>query len=287
MNRLFCLIFSALFLMACSRTVWSQSAEPAFVQIDPKLGKVVYHRVLQHETLYGIAKIYGVRENDLHRLNPKLKKHRKKLPPVIKIPIRADQVLARLPLLKSKRDFIPIYYVAKKKDNPFRISRVLFDMPTNLLVKRNNIKQNRIKEGQTLHIGWLKKEREPLVVRVGRETESKAEEIKTSEQRMFELQLEEHQVIQTNQVAYWTDNQSSRGLFVMHRVAPTKSIIEIVNPMYDKVAYAKVIGKLPDHLYSKEIDMVVSPALAKELGVVDSKFFVQVRYQADHSMSGR
>ncbi len=287
MKRLILFLCTAVSSLMLVTDLSGQAAEPAFIQIDSKLGKVVYHRVLANQTLYGIGKIYGVGESDLIQSNPKLKRNRKKLPPVIRVPIRSDQLLLRVPLLKSKSDFTAVYYVAKKKDNPFRISRVIFDMPTNLLIKRNNIRNNQIKEGQTLHIGWLKQEREPLLVRVGREAPTLETKAKSDEQSLFEEQLELYSVISKNQVAFWNQDAKTKGLFVMHRKAPAKSIIEIKNPMYNKVAYAKVIGNLPEHLYSKEIDMVVSPALAQELGVVDAKFFVQVRYPSNESIGSR
>ncbi len=286
--RSFNLLFIALTLVLSHSLIVAQSSDPVFVQVDAKLGKVVYHRVLSNQTIYGIAKIYGVNESVLRKANPKLRRKNSALPAVVKVPNSSKQVIYRVPLFKAKRDFVPVYYVTRRKDNLFRISRTIFDMPTNLLVNRNDIKNNHIKEGQHLHIGWLKKQRQPLPVLIGREKESADELVENSaERRIFEAQLESHSTVSENQVAQWNQANQSKGLFVMHRSAPVKSIIEITNPVVNRAEYAKVIGRLPSNLYSKEIDMVISGDLAKKLGVVDPKVFVQVRYQGTNLAASR
>jgi LysM repeat protein len=264
----------------------NQITDAAFIKVDPKLGKVIYHRVTDHQTLYAISRGYGVSEQSILNINPVLQKDATQLPEVLKIPVSTDQIMHRLPLFKNKYEFLPVYYQVQKKDNLFRISRVYFDIPTNLLSNRNNLKDENLKEGQTLHIGWLKQTYEPLMVHEGKILDSVEREkedgaiIKDDLASRFQKESEGTSLVNKNEVAFWKSTETTKGLFVMHRYAAQQSIIEIKNPMSDATAYAKVIGSIPEHLYPKEVDMVISRDVAQILGAVDPRFFVRSRYKS-------
>lgn len=284
-NSVFCLSFMAWNLVLGAQV---QITDAAFIQIDDKLGKVVYHRVLEHQTLYAIARGYGVPESRLLEVNPKLT-DRRSLPPVLMIPISDQQILYRMPLFKNKNEYVAVYYQVQAKDNLFRVSRVYFDMPTNLLSNRNNLDGDDLNIGQTLHIGWLKSEYEPLIVHEGRKKEegfpgnTPGKELAVR----FMDEYANQNLISKNEVAFWKLNEDSKGFFIMHRHALPESIIEIKNPMYDSTVYAKVIGNIPAHLYPKEVDMVISKEVALALGAVDAKFFVRSRYKPDRVSASR
>ena len=281
--KIYSLILSVIFLfhMRAAHETFAQSgSDPVFVKIDRKLGKVTHHRVLAHETLYSISRRYGVPAETIMQANPKVRPHSKKLPPVLSIPISDKMILTRIPLFKNKNDYLPVYYTAQKKDNLFKISRQYFDIPTNLLSNRNNIKGNRIREGQTLHIGWLKRVFTPLDIERGR-LQGEEKIIARKDKTPYQVEFEEMggaDLPSKNTVAYWKADATTKGYFVMHRSAPERSIIEIVNPLSATTVYAKVIARIPDHLYAKEIDMVVSREVAEELQARDQKFFVRSRY---------
>lgn len=284
---------SFLFLVSAPHEMIAQTgSDPVFVKIDRKLGKVTHHRVLEHETLYSISRRYGVPAETIMQANPKVRPHSKKLPPVVSIPISDKMILTRIPLFKNKNDYLPVYYTALKKDNLFKISRQYFDIPTNLLANRNNIKENRIREGQTLHIGWLKRVFTPLDIERGRLQGEENQEriIARKDKTPYQIEFEEMggaDIPSKNTVAYWRADATTKGYFVMHRSAPERSIIEIVNPLSATTIYAKVIARIPDHLYAKEIDMVVSREVAEELQARDQKFFVRSRYVNPRTSASR
>src|SRR5690606_30696774 len=82
--------------------------DAAFIQFDPKLGKVVYHRAHDQQTLYAIARGYGVSEQDIIEANPLLRNNRPITGLVLKIPIADDQIVVRLPLFRNKQEFLPV-----------------------------------------------------------------------------------------------------------------------------------------------------------------------------------
>ncbi len=284
------LSISFLFLTVAPFELFAQQgSDPVFVKVDRKLGKVTHHRVLEHETLYSISRRYGVAAETIMQANPKVRPHSKKLPPVLSIPISDKMIITRIPLFKNKNDYLPVYYTALKKDNLFKISRQYFDIPTNLLANRNNIKGNRIREGQTLHIGWLKRVFTPLDIERGR-LQGEEKIIARKDKTPYQVEFEEMggaDLTSKNAVAYWKADASTKGYFVMHRSAPERSIIEIVNPLSATTIYAKVIARIPDHLYAKEIDMVVSREVAEELQARDQKFFVRSRYVNPRTSASR
>lgn len=81
-------------------------------------------------------------------------------------------------------------------------------------------------------------------------------------------------------IAIWNQTSSnSKNMFVLHPTAVVGSFIEITNPMMNKTVQAKVIGNIPPRTYTDDVSIVVSPRVAKMLGVVDRRFAVTVKYR--------
>jgi len=80
-------------------------------------------------------------------------------------------------------------------------------------------------------------------------------------------------------VAYWEKNYHDNGRFyVLHSKAKINSIIEVSNPIAGRKVYAKVIGRIPMS-YPSDAKVIVTNEVAKELKVIDSRFFVYVQYR--------
>ena len=79
-------------------------------------------------------------------------------------------------------------------------------------------------------------------------------------------------------VAFWNKAQTDySNLFALHPRARLHSMIEITNPMMQKRVLVKVVGRIPP-TYTSDINLVVSPAVARRLGVLDPKFRAEVRF---------
>ena len=74
------------------------------------------------------------------------------------------------------------------------------------------------------------------------------------------------------------EEKNDTDLYALHRYAPVNSVIAVTNPMKKRTVYVKVIGRMPDTVYSDNIIVVVSSTAASMLGAKDAKFYVQVRY---------
>ncbi len=83
-------------------------------------------------------------------------------------------------------------------------------------------------------------------------------------------------------IAIWNQSSSnSKSMFALHPTAVVGSYIEITNPMMNKTVNAKVIGNIPPRTYTDDVSIVVSPKVAKMLGVVDKRFAVRVKYREE------
>lgn len=81
-------------------------------------------------------------------------------------------------------------------------------------------------------------------------------------------------------IAYWQpSHRRSSGKYVLHSTAPINSIIKLYNPMMRRTVDAKVIGRIPKETYRKDVDVVISPAIAESLGALDSRFMVELTFK--------
>lgn len=81
-------------------------------------------------------------------------------------------------------------------------------------------------------------------------------------------------------IAYWQpSHRRSSGKYVLHSTAPLNSIIKLYNPMMKRTVDAKVIGRIPKETYRKDVDVVISPAIAESLGALDSRFMVELTFK--------
>ena len=77
---------------------------------------------------------------------------------------------------------------------------------------------------------------------------------------------------------FWPKDSKEKGaLYALHRQASIGTIIQVNNPMNDRIVYAKVIGRIPE-AYERNIEVVLSPEAARKLGARDPRFFVKTTY---------
>ncbi len=71
----------------------------------------------------------------------------------------------------------------------------------------------------------------------------------------------------------------SKNFFVLFDDARPGSMIDIYNPMLRRHIKAKVIGKIPENTYNQDVNIIISPAIARELGIFDARFKVNIKYE--------
>lgn len=91
--------------------------------------------------------------------------------------------------------------------------------------------------------------------------------------------LEKPSTYERKVTAIWNkDKKDKTNLYALHSSAKINSYIEIFNPMLNRVILAKVVGNIPPNTYPREVELIVSPKVAKSLGAIDKKFLVKIKY---------
>ncbi len=276
----------------------AQGQNGLFVKVD-KNERFIFHKVLAKESAYSIKSIYGVEISDIKRINPNIALNRLNEGSLLKIPVN-DQMIS---IDQKQSADIPLYYEARAKDNIFRISKIYFNQDIKSMMRRNKLTSPDISLGQVLQIGWLSKASQQPKQRV--EQSDKKQKVITNnevelipndlEQMVFVKKLElelldslEQDTVAIDQItnvkrskaiAYWNKNTSDKdNLFVLHKTATPNSLIKIYSPLVRRSVWAQVIGPFDENLYGSNIDLVVSPRVAKALGMVDKRFQVELEY---------
>ena len=248
-----------------------------FISIDAYGHKIFEHILAPKQTLYAMARFYGLSVSELNFYNPSLDEKTLKNGDPVRVPIPNRAIKRYFNEATENGAFIPVYYVVKKGDTMYRISRDFFRMPADTIKRRNNMWTDELKTGQKLHIGWMNINGIPEEYRegAGGPFAKRVQALK----KLFIAQQQTKQTHGQQGVAFWDpDSREDSDLYALHRTAAIDSVIEITNPMRNRTVYAKVIGRIPDTAYGNNIVVVVSPLTAKLLGARDPRFFVRIRY---------
>lgn len=236
--------------------------------------KFVSHPVKAKQTLFAIGRYYSLTLEELYEHNPPLRTDptlhagaRIKIP----IPNMAIKRYKTKKFVASKNT--AIYYKVQEGDNLYQICKRYFDMPVDSIAKRNNLKSSSIRPGQLLLVAWMGTEGVLPEWRPARQyTESDALKAKYEEAKTKRKEVE------SQGVCFWQKDSKEKGdLYALHREAAIGTPICITNPMGGRSVYAKVIGRIPEG-YERNVEVVISPEAARNIGARDPKFFVKVKF---------
>ncbi len=238
--------------------------------------KYLHHIVRPGQTLFSLARFYGLSLEELYHLNPTFQYDPTlRVGVLLKIPFPNRAIRRYQGAFFDRTRFAPLFYVVQPGDNLFHVARRLFDMPLDTIRLRNQLSNDNIHPGQMLHVGWFGLEgilpewhTAPVVDTVSEQTH-----------RAYFEANEKQQAQYTGQgICFWNRDSEEKGRFyALHREAAIGSVIAVTNPMSQVVIYARVIGRIPS-TYGPNVEVVLSPAAARQLKALDPRFFVQTRY---------
>ena len=248
-----------------------------FITLNETTGEKIFaHRIAARQTLYSLARFYGLNEEELYPYNPKLKSNKVGIGQIVYVPI-PNAAIKRFKGSNFKQSkYAPIIFLVKKGDNLYKIAQTLFRMPIDSVVKWNNLPNRTIQPGQLLHVGWMSLD--------GVSDSTRHANVKSNSTDIRSKMLSSHfekqkKATEERGAAFWnTKGNPKTDLYCLHRSAKVGSIIGITSTMTNRTAYAKVIGKIPENAHGSETVLIVAPSVAKFLGAKDEKFFVKIRY---------
>lgn len=266
------------------------------------------HVVNKGETLYSISRQFNVDLAELKRLNRIEDNNAIGIGAALIIPkeiIKDQQASTELTeVITPVRTAGKHYHIVKQGETLYNISRQYEGLNVKDLKKLNGLESNDLKLGQRLII--IKDENEeaveesilpekkldvvavnePLGVPVLKNTD---EEVAVT--GFEDYKAEYHKIMATDKlrqtdrgIATWLDegyDAGTNGYFALHKYLPIGSVIEVRNLMNSRIAYVKVIGKLPSTDDNRNVLVKLSSATAKYLNVLDEKFLVEVNAFAD------
>ncbi|TAK39530.1 MAG: LysM domain-containing protein [Saprospiraceae bacterium] len=250
--------------------------DTVFLQVDEMGNKVFLHHLEKGQTLYSMARFYGLKIETIFAFNPNINA----AGPIpqglsVKVPIPNPAVVKCRDSLHAREHYAPVMYVVKRGDTFYHIAKTCFGVPLDTLYKRNHLSSFIVHEGQCLFIGWLSTAGIADSLQIGNSLGVPTHSLSF----IFQTEKAAGTMYSQNGAAYWQrEKKGATDFYALHRTAPVGSVIQITNPMKRKVAYAKVIGKIPDRAYGDDVIVVLSPSIAKLLGAKDPRFFVEVQY---------
>lgn len=271
-----------LILLFCSASMLAQDEQPSplltsrdSLLLTVEAGKkFIHHPIKSKQTLFSISRYYNIGLEELFEHNPAFRDD-----PTLRIGSRVKIPIPNKAIKRYKSSsFVAsqntsIYYVVQPGDNLYQISKRYFEMPVDSIAKRNRLKNNAIRPGQRLQMGWMGTEGIHADWRPVRPvTESDVLKSQFTESKRNKKE------ISAQGVCFWPKDSKEKGsLYALHREAAIGSIIQVNNPMGNRTVYAKVIGRIPES-YERNIEVVLSPEAARKLGARDPRFFVKTKY---------
>lgn len=286
MSKTLWLSFPLLFYFSFSKaqsfvdsTTYLTLKDTIFLSVGPYGTKIFEHEMQEHQTLFSLARFYGLSVDELYYYNPALRSGVVDIGQKVRIPIPNRAILRYQspPFGILNYSYIPVIYKVRKGDTLFRISKYFFRMPIDTLRAWNYLWDDNLKDGQYLHVGWMNIQGIPKEYRKNMEDPLSKRNAHMRE-NYFQSVGQQKEYDQQG-VAFWNKSgKSSSDFYALHRQAPENSIIEVYNPMTNRRIYAKVIGRIPDRSYEDDVIVVLSPLSATALGAKDQRFFVRVTY---------
>lgn len=275
-----CLVACCFFLKILSAQEAEEKVPPMLTHRDTLLltveegRKYVLHPVKAKHTLFSLSRYYGISLSEIYELNPALRTemtlHKGDK---VKMPIPNKAIRRYKNGDFDPKKFVPIWYVVRDGDNLYQICQRYFDMPVDSIKVRNRMKDNAIKPGRRILMGWMSTDGIPPDWQPVR-TYTKADAMKD---RYNEEKKNRNEIMEQG-ICFWQKHSREKGdLYALHREAPIGSTLMVVNPMFNRTIHAKVIGRIPLG-YESNIVVILSPEAARSLRAQDERFFVKLRH---------
>lgn len=262
------------FLLAQDRPTPLLQARDSLLLTVENGKKYIHHPIKPKQTLFSISRYYSIGMEELFDENPAFRDDPTlKIGSIVKIsmPNKAIKRYKSTGFVASKH--VAIYYIVQPGDNLYQIAKRYFEMPVDTVAARNRLKKNAIKPGQRLLIGWMGIE--------GIQSEWRTAHPVTASDVLKTKFIEDKKNRKENLsqgVCFWQkDSKEVGSLYALHREANIGTIIQVNNPMTNRTVFAKVIGRIPES-YERNIEVVLSPEAARNLGARDPRFFVKTTY---------
>lgn len=246
-------------------------------------------------SIYNLAEVFQVEPEKVLRINKFNPTQPNNDGKIVKIPVRKDLLITNPSDKRKEIQYLPVYYQVKKGESLYRISRQYFDTDVTSLLSINHKDNEDISTGEKLLVAWWpvrnSKKTEPLKtkpnpVKTTTKAQNKQEVLvpEPKKETRENLSADDHVPIVkyylSDVIGMWDRaSMESKSYFVLHDEARPGTMMDIYNPMLKKHIKAKVLGKIPSGTYHDDITIIISSAIAKDLGILDVRFKVNIKFE--------
>ena len=256
----------------------------------------VLHTVAAKETWFSIGKKYNLTPKDIAAFNKTSIDKPLEIGQSVKVPLTKSNFSQEDPT-GSVDDLVPVYHIVQDKEWMYRISVNHNKVPIEKLERWNNITRDQAKAGTKLIVGFFNSKNPPAQPVAGNNDVAKTQSptkptpapvgtppasspYTAKDGGYFKNQYGENGKNRTGfsgifkSTSGWNDGK----YYALMNNVTVGTIVKVNYPSTNKVIYAKVLGELPDMKESAGLSLRISDAAAKELGAVNNKFNVEIRY---------
>jgi LysM repeat protein len=260
------------------------------------------HIVAEKETLYSVARLYGLSVDDLRQMN-KLTSDALSIGQelIVKrgnIPTTPEQP----PVVKSNTTSsisLKGVHTVASKETLFSISRQ-YNVSVDQLKKWNNLSSNELSLGQTLFVvapenqgmkttSTTITEQPPIKTTTTTPVQTVTPEqpvtVSTPAQpvintpvKISEAYKDGKEVREAGLAELIEGTQGNRKYLALHRNAPIGTILKVKNQLNDREVFVRVIGQLPDTGGNDKLVIKISKSAYDRLSAIDNKFMVEVTW---------
>ncbi len=270
-----------LFCIGLSFSIHAQSpsvneASQKFIHYIDPIGLVIIETIESGMTLYGLSRKYNIRIDSILEANPDLNPGALPLGYPVNIPIYAKAISFAPP--QASKDSIPIFYRIQPKETLYRISKVYLGTSPETIIGLNPRVADGLSIGQVIHLGWYAPENNTHSPAGASGSLSEGSSLYIVTDFTTEYKTEGKIIREQKGLAVWKPGNMQSHYYVLHPTAKVGSYMEITNPMLHRTLTAKVAGNIPPGLYQSQVGLVVSPSVARALGILDQQFFAKWRF---------
>jgi LysM repeat protein len=285
-----------LVLLIFSAHVIAQKKDSLFVSYENSR-MVIHHAVQSGETILSLAKRYHAPAAVVADINGMTYQDGMEKKKKLFIPIGPYNYITAKPSNTSKSK--PLFYKVTAKDNLYRLSKQA-GLQQQTLQQWNNLPDNAITPGQTLHIGWVDYTIEespvtsiktpPVPAKNGKvETQvyiikrpDTSKPVSVAEKTyLTQTNNEQHIVEEKGTAVFFTSAgkvSSSTTFFAFHNSAPKGAVIKVYNPGTEKTVFVKVLGPIPETKQYHNAIIGIGSGAKEALGVAHDRAWCELKY---------
>lgn len=257
------------------------SADSLFVEVSNGQ-KYLLHTIRAGQTLYSIKKFYAIDLSDIYYSNPNISNTNDlKVGEQLRIPVLSKALKRFQETNFDANAYIPIFYKVRPSETMYRISKVYFRLPSEILMSRNQLLSANLSKDQILHIGWIDKNGIPDSLKNFTGLPGILGEESQKNKYRYEAVFDGKNEKTLQGTACWDkamDLSDKNKLYVMCSYVPKNGIVRVENPMTGRQLYAKVVAAKPENSFTQGSIIVLTPTVAQALGGLDARFYVKIHY---------